>query len=209
MSEFDEQAEREKLKRQFERDQKKREATARMSELLLQGATMTDTHCDTCGDPLFRHDGTEFCPTCHTEDSTDAHAQEADASNAESSTSTPATDSAETTATEPAGSGDDSQPSPTESTTTPSAARDTDATDRSPEPSRTPRSESATPQHPRESPPAGASSLEEARTALERTITRFATQADTIEDPDRARSYLLAVEDAASALRALDRTSSP
>ncbi|SMO36236.1 Sjogren's syndrome/scleroderma autoantigen 1 family protein [Halorubrum cibi] len=67
--EFDKEAEREKLREKFAEDEKKREHTQRMSELLLQGATMTNRHCDTCGDPIFRHDGREFCPTCHaTED---------------------------------------------------------------------------------------------------------------------------------------------
>jgi uncharacterized Zn finger protein (UPF0148 family) len=35
-----------------------------MSELLLKGATMTNAHCGECGDPIFRYDGEEFCPTC-------------------------------------------------------------------------------------------------------------------------------------------------
>lgn len=65
MSDFDREAEREQLREQFERDEAKREATERMSELLLKGATMTNRHCDTCGDPIFRHDGRAFCPTCH------------------------------------------------------------------------------------------------------------------------------------------------
>ncbi len=204
MSEFDEQAEREKLKRQFERDQKKREATARMSELLLQGATMTDTHCDTCGDPLFRHDGTEFCPTCHTEDHSGADAQGADGSNAEPAASPPPT---EATPTEPTAPGDGTHQPPSDSTAA-SGAQET-PTDRSVDRSSPAANEPVTPQPPSESPPTGASSLTEARTALEQTITRFATQAATIDDPERARSYLLAVEDAATALRALDRTSGP
>jgi len=67
--EFDKEAEREKLREKFAKDEKKREHTQRMSELLLQGATMTNRHCETCGDPIFRHDGQAFCPTCHaTED---------------------------------------------------------------------------------------------------------------------------------------------
>lgn len=64
MSEFDKEAEREKLREKFEKEEKDREATERMSELLLKGATMTNIHCDVCGDPLFRSDGQEFCPTC-------------------------------------------------------------------------------------------------------------------------------------------------
>lgn len=64
MSEFDKEAEREKLRKKFEKEEKDREATQRMSELLLKGATMTNIHCDVCGDPLFRSDGQAFCPTC-------------------------------------------------------------------------------------------------------------------------------------------------
>ncbi|WP_434521406.1 Sjogren's syndrome/scleroderma autoantigen 1 family protein [Halorubrum sp. AS12] len=65
--EFDKEAEREKLREKFAEDEKKREHTQRMSELLLKGATMTNRHCDNCGDPVFRHDGREFCPTCGNE----------------------------------------------------------------------------------------------------------------------------------------------
>jgi uncharacterized Zn finger protein (UPF0148 family) len=64
MSDFDKEAEREKLREKYERDSKEREATERMSELLLQGATMTNAHCSECGDPIFRYDGQEFCATC-------------------------------------------------------------------------------------------------------------------------------------------------
>ncbi|USZ71315.1 Sjogren's syndrome/scleroderma autoantigen 1 family protein [Natronosalvus halobius] len=65
MSDFDKEAEREKLRKKYERDEADREATQRMSDLLLKGATMTNTHCDVCGDPLFRYQGTTFCPSCH------------------------------------------------------------------------------------------------------------------------------------------------
>jgi len=64
---FDKEAEREKLREKFADDEQKREHTQRMSELLLKGATMTNRHCDDCGDPVFRHDGREFCPTCGNE----------------------------------------------------------------------------------------------------------------------------------------------
>ena len=67
MSEFDREKEREKLREQYERDKQKREASERMSELLLQGATMTNRHCKECHSPVFRYDGTEFCPTCQRE----------------------------------------------------------------------------------------------------------------------------------------------
>ncbi|MXR52783.1 hypothetical protein GRX03_14360 [Halovenus sp. WSH3] len=61
---FDKEAEREKLREKYERDKQKRQATEQMSELLLQGATMTNAHCSECGDPIFRYEGQEFCPTC-------------------------------------------------------------------------------------------------------------------------------------------------
>ncbi len=64
MSEFDKEKERKRLEEKYERDKEKREATERMSELLLQGATMTNAHCSECGDPIFRYDGQEFCATC-------------------------------------------------------------------------------------------------------------------------------------------------
>jgi uncharacterized Zn finger protein (UPF0148 family) len=69
---FDKEAEREKLREKFADDEEERAHTQRMSELLLQGATMTNRHCDDCGDPIFRKDGQEFCPTCHTVDAEDA-----------------------------------------------------------------------------------------------------------------------------------------
>ena len=67
MSDFDEEAEREKLRKQFAADKEKRETTERMSELLLQGATMTNRHCDTCSSPVFTYQGQAFCPTCQVE----------------------------------------------------------------------------------------------------------------------------------------------
>jgi uncharacterized Zn finger protein (UPF0148 family) len=64
MSDFDKEAEREKLRERFEEDRKEREATQRMSDLLLKGATMTNKHCDQCGSPVFRQNGEQFCPSC-------------------------------------------------------------------------------------------------------------------------------------------------
>ncbi|RXK50417.1 Sjogren's syndrome/scleroderma autoantigen 1 family protein [Halorientalis pallida] len=64
MSDFDKEAEREKLREKYGRDEDDREATERMSDLLLKGATMTNAHCGTCGDPIFRYEGQEFCSTC-------------------------------------------------------------------------------------------------------------------------------------------------
>lgn len=77
MSDFDKEAEREKLREKYEEDQEKRETTEQMSELLLKGATMTNAHCGDCGDPIFRYDGQEFCPTCQkpVDRGNDQHAQ--------------------------------------------------------------------------------------------------------------------------------------
>jgi uncharacterized Zn finger protein (UPF0148 family) len=80
-SEFDKEAEREKLREKYGDDDENRENTRRMSELLLQGATMTGKHCDNCGDPIFRYDGREFCPTCQHE------AQQAQSANADANQS--------------------------------------------------------------------------------------------------------------------------
>ncbi|EMA59051.1 hypothetical protein C470_11212 [Halorubrum distributum JCM 13561] len=76
---FDKEAEREKLREKFAEDEKKREHTQQMSELLLKGATMTNRHCEECGDPIFRYDGREFCPTCGNEAGGATEASEAPA----------------------------------------------------------------------------------------------------------------------------------
>jgi uncharacterized Zn finger protein (UPF0148 family) len=64
MAKIDKDAEKEKLRLQFEKEAKSRESSQVMSSLLLQGATMTRKHCKTCGDPIFRQEGEEFCPGC-------------------------------------------------------------------------------------------------------------------------------------------------
>ncbi|MFP4529829.1 MAG: Sjogren's syndrome/scleroderma autoantigen 1 family protein [Halodesulfurarchaeum sp.] len=61
---FDKEAERKRLREKYESDSADREVTERMSQLLLQGATMTNKHCETCGSPIFRYQGQAFCPTC-------------------------------------------------------------------------------------------------------------------------------------------------
>lgn len=64
MSEFDKEAERERLREKFAQDEAERASARHMSELLLQGLTMTDRHCPECGAPLFRDDERTFCPEC-------------------------------------------------------------------------------------------------------------------------------------------------
>lgn len=64
MSEFDKEKEREKLREQLAGEEERRQETQEMSELLLNGATMLNVHCDQCASPIFRHEGEEFCPSC-------------------------------------------------------------------------------------------------------------------------------------------------
>ncbi len=118
MSDFDKEAEREKLREKYERDKQEREATQRMSDLLLKGARMTNTHCNTCGDPLFQQNGTTFCPSCHgsaegveastTDQSAGEGARGADATGTEPGTTTSngGSTAAPPNATEPAESGE-------------------------------------------------------------------------------------------------------
>jgi uncharacterized Zn finger protein (UPF0148 family) len=111
MSDFDREAEREKLREKYERDKEKREASERMSELLLQGATMTNRHCPDCHSPVFRYEGRQFCPTCEkevTEESeaeTDGEPAKAETDDAESGAARAA--DAETAPSEPSGSDGD------------------------------------------------------------------------------------------------------
>ncbi|MFB6189378.1 MAG: Sjogren's syndrome/scleroderma autoantigen 1 family protein [Halapricum sp.] len=99
MSDFDKDAERERLRKQFEQEESQRETTERMSELLLKGATMTNAHCGTCGDPIFRYEGQEFCPTCQevvTDEGDTAEGQSsADQADAAPADATPADTTAE------------------------------------------------------------------------------------------------------------------
>jgi uncharacterized Zn finger protein (UPF0148 family) len=216
MSDFDKEAEREKLREKYEADQQDREATERMSDLLLKGATMTNAHCGTCGDPIFRYEDREFCPTCQepvgeaadaeTGDETEGVEQAPEAGAAGRSETTP--DSAgqrrETNPeTAPArdgnGAGIDAPGADSEPTPAP-ARPGTDAPDTSggdPEP---PQRAPQTPQN------AGTGDVADARRSVARTLARLAAQADASEDLERTTAYLAAVEDAADALAAINET---
>ncbi|WP_248908599.1 Sjogren's syndrome/scleroderma autoantigen 1 family protein [Halocatena marina] len=202
MSDFDKEAEREKLRKQFEEDEKKRKSTERMSELLLQGATMTNKHCDVCGNPLFRQQGQEFCPTCQTQgtdvrEQPPAEQQQPDeTTQAESTTSIEieeqTANTSETTPAEPIDENNISDPS--------SQSR----TPQTPSPSPSPES------HRTASPSESASStrttdLTEARRSLVRTVTNFAKQAEAADELSRAQMLLTATKDAAEALEAVNR----
>jgi len=206
MSGFDEEAERERLREKYEQDQEKRAATQRMSELLLKGATMTNSHCDTCGDPLFRYDGQTFCPTCQAAEQEAAAADGAEAQ-ATADTETPAEpDAADTTPT-PEGADATAEPDVDAATrdrrTPPSAGGDAAAAsgdDRVA--NRQPRREAPTP---RPEADTGADDLADAHASLSRTLVRYARAAEDTDDPRRAKELLAVAREAAETLAALDR----
>jgi uncharacterized Zn finger protein (UPF0148 family) len=243
MSDFDREAAREELREKFERDNEKRKTTQRMSELLLKGATMTNRHCDSCGDPIFRYQGQEFCPTCQNasvDGGPDSVQDDADAQ--VTSASAEPTDTPDLAADTAAGDGptdgDASVPvepaSPEREGATPvdpeqttadrqqAATTDTHQSARSDDQRRaTPdRQQATTPAAPAESPTrrdetddpqqaplAGdAADLDTARASLVRTVTRYSREAESADDPRRARELLSVAHEAAETLAALDRT---
>jgi len=232
MSDFDKEAEREKLRKKFADDEEKRADTQRMSELLLKGATMTNKHCDRCGDPLFRYNGQTFCSTCQAEWA----GGPADAESAADDTQ-PAGDTegqAPRTAEPPvdrSAAGREGSPEPrSEPTGDPRTepTRDTQtepAGDTRTEPADAVRSgpvgdPQAERVEPRSQPTqpiggerrgsaggretAAAGSLGEARASLRRTVTRFARAAEETDEPRRARELLAAAREAAETLAALE-----
>jgi len=206
---FDKEAEREKLREKFADDDEKREHTQRMSELLLQGATMTNRHCDDCGDPIFRHDGREFCPTCQATGSgegTRGNSQEAAQTPIQGAGNAPrkVVQTGGSDESPPQGDdGDASASSAADQSVSPNASQNaTDPNAASPpsnaegsrdEPATTPPAE-----------PAGSETIAAARASLTRTLTRFARAAEETDDPQRARDHLRAAREAAEALAALD-----
>jgi len=203
MSGFDEEAERERLREKYEQDQEKRAATQRMSELLLKGATMTNSHCDACGDPLFRHDGQTFCPTCQAAggDATAAEATEAETA------AVPETEvydaNTETVDTSTAAATRDDSP-PAEASGDQSATADG--------PAGGPVARAAGPagdsrgQPTRPAPSAtGSAPLDDAHASLSRTLVKYARAAEEADDPRRATEFLTAAREAAETLAALDR----
>jgi uncharacterized Zn finger protein (UPF0148 family) len=198
MSDFDKEAEREKLREKFAKDDQKRERTSRMSELLLKGATMTNKHHD-CGSPIFRWQGEEFCPTCQgTPDGEGVAEVEADEGEQTADATTVDVES-------PAESPD--QPTPETANGTPEVADQSPI--RSPEPSPDPtptpdaRAQSPTPTHSQSTTGTKQSGdLATARASLTRTLTSLAQRAESTDDVSKQRDLLAAVEDAAAALEA-------
>jgi uncharacterized Zn finger protein (UPF0148 family) len=198
MSDFDKEAEREKLREKFAKDDQKRERTSRMSELLLKGATMTNKHHD-CGSPIFRWQGEEFCPTCQgTPDGEGVAEVEADEGEQTADATTVDVES-------PAESPD--QPTPETANGTPEVADQspTRSPEPSPDPTPTPdaRAQSPTPTHSQSTTGTKQSGdLATARASLTRTLTSLAQRAESTDDVSKQRDLLAAVEDAAAALEA-------
>ncbi|MFB6123239.1 MAG: Sjogren's syndrome/scleroderma autoantigen 1 family protein [Haloferacaceae archaeon] len=209
MSGFDKEAERERLREKYEKDQEKREATERMSELLLQGATMTNRHCDQCGDPIFRYEGQEFCPTCQTTKGGDGEDAAAETSQQAETAQQPETPRQAERASETRANGrpGDSAAGAESMATEPSQSGGESAVTSEPERGRTAESapEPTQPPTPQRPSREGEASLERARGSLVRTLTRFAEAAETADDPRRAKELLGAAREAAATLDALER----
>ena len=215
MSDFDKEAEREKLREKYEQEQDEREATEKMSELLLQGATMTNAHCSDCGDPIFRYEGQEFCASC--EKAVDRDTGEAEEgeetggdADAENIEVTSPDDGARvafggTTADDTEANADQSEErtaaSPARQPST--AAEQPSTAAEQPPAGQSPPSRERPPTREVPSVDPGAADVTDARESLVRTLTRFSQQAEATEDPQLAQEYLAAAHEAAEALSAL------
>ena len=203
MSDFDKEAEREKLRKKFARDEEKRAETQRMSELLLKGATMTNKHCSQCSDPLFRYNGQTFCPSCQAADAEADSAQPPTESVQESSpdheSSAEPTEHTEPTANPPQSVESTVSHTPQSSKTNPAASQPSAGQ----LPAGQPREETPSSQYSPSTDPQ-TEGLAAARQSLERTITRFARRAEKTEDPRRARELLSAAHEAAATLSELE-----
>jgi len=232
MSDFDKEAERERLREKYESEREDREATQQMSELLLKGATMTNSHCGNCGDPIFRYDGQEFCPSCSGGQATTTQ-QDADQSvrgqaattqqdadqpaDGQQPTGQQTTDQQHSRQPADGHQGDDgadaieveTAPTPTRDVATPTSASPADApTESAPTAGGPDARGDATD---RSTADAGNQSREPVAADedpvanVEATLERFAAAAARTDDPERAREYLAVVRDATGTLQALDR----
>lgn len=206
---FDKEAERERLRKKYEDDRADREATERMSELLLQGATMTNKHCNQCGTPIFRYQDQEFCPSCQREvrDSEDAAGSESDEAQAaqaegDASESTDDTNERQEATHHTAGqhqstsatTGTDQAVEPGGKQEQSGAASDVD---------RTGTVSTAEPSVDRSLDLDGEPSLDDATRTLVETITILSRRAARAEDPRRAKDLLAAAREAAETLDTL------
>lgn len=204
--EFDREAERERLREKYERDKQKREASERMSELLLQGATMTNHHCPECHSPVFRYDGSEFCPTCEREvtreeatdepvgSNGDGEAAEStgDSASAENESGSPETDEIRETDTESETLATEDPASVAEESTTASETV-ADESLPTPSPERAPRRRRSD------------GDVDDVEASLIRTLEALTARAEDTSDVGRQRQLLAAAREAAETLEALRR----
>jgi uncharacterized Zn finger protein (UPF0148 family) len=197
--EFDKEAEREKLREQFATENQEREQTRRMSELLLKGATMTNRHCDRCGDPVFRQNGQEFCPSCQGGGQA-ATQQQQQQQREQQSAGEPEAETAPEPDEESAAEPSPEQSAPTRGTT-PSGAAGMPERTRAPGRERGERTRRADDRTP--TPTADTAEFDDAAAAIEETVRRFSEAAANTDDPARAREYLQTVREATDTLSAL------
>ncbi|MFC7130387.1 Sjogren's syndrome/scleroderma autoantigen 1 family protein [Haloferax chudinovii] len=230
MSDFDKEAERQRLREKYERDETKRRSTQRMSELLLKGATMTDKHCDNCGDPLFRYEGQVFCPTCQAEGQAAANADqdaeradeaavEADANEGEgeaaSGGATASAESVDAADAESVGAEATETERPQIGTQQPERAGRNRVADEARRDTAGSNGRAASATRSRTTGGRGttegratrevAGDVTAARESLVRTLTWAAERAESTDDPRRATEFLTAAREAAEAISALDR----
>ncbi len=207
---FDKEAERERLREKYEADREDREATERMSELLLQGATMTNQHCDTCGSPIFRYQDQAFCPTCQQERG-EAQADSGESARTGGKGSPTGGQESSAGVQNQAGRGDAATGTEAEG-----GAPGSVASPGTTEASQTAGTAAGGPDHARaptgqtpegavggagQSAPAG--SLDEARQSLVQTITSLTRRAAATKDPRQAKELLAAAREAAETLATL------
>ncbi|WP_227133927.1 Sjogren's syndrome/scleroderma autoantigen 1 family protein [Halorubellus salinus] len=212
MSDFDKEAERQRLREKYEAEREDREATEHMSELLLKGATMTNAHCGTCGDPIFRYDGQEFCPTCSNKVQDDATTTaDANTNQQDDATTTADTHTGDAQPQEANVQPQDANVQPQEANVQPRDATRTDAdptaataasSSATPEPE-PPAADDRAQRHDTVSGTGDALAGENAVANVEATVERFAAAAADTDDPERAREYLAVVRDATDTLRTL------
>jgi uncharacterized Zn finger protein (UPF0148 family) len=210
MSDFDKEAEREKLRKKFAKDEQKREQTSRMSELLLKGATMTNKHHD-CGSPVFRWEGEEFCPTCQGAPDgegvavIEGSAEESETMNTANGTTVDieATEQADgelSTSETAIGTPDEPVQATSEQSIEQPPSEPTKPRPQPPSSASVPGEQSQT-----DSQGASGGELHAARDSLARTLTSLAQRAETTTDVSRQRELLAAATEAAEALEATDR----
>ncbi|WP_144904652.1 Sjogren's syndrome/scleroderma autoantigen 1 family protein [Halobellus captivus] len=223
MSDFDEEAERKRLREKYEQDEERRKETQQMSELLLKGATMTNRHCDDCGAPIFRYQGQEFCPSCQRttgggadgqaraggqEGQASADHQPATNERAAKDEGGPTVEAAESGRAEPGASaarpGAESGNGERASATGRETAAAVGGEGASPTDGETVSPIGAAGAASTDSRQTSAGSDNEAREALLRALTQHARLAEETDDPRRAKDHLAAAREAAAALDELE-----